>query len=71
MTSRLNGYVVRVMQGARELTHRPPAPWQVHAQIEIEKTRAHVAATRRFLDEMRVGMRDSQRRRARKPPLGA
>ena len=70
MTSRLNGYVVRVMQGARELTHRPPAPWQVHAQIEIEKTRAHVAATRRFLDEMRVGVRGRQRRRAQ-PRLGA
>jgi len=71
MTSRLTGYVVLVMQAARELPLRPPAPWRVESRIEIEKTRAHVAATWRFLDEMHLRMSSRQRQPARTPRTAA
>jgi len=60
------------MMADSALTGRPPARWQVESQLEIERTRAHVAANRRFLRQMRERMRSSglepaagRRRRAR------
>ncbi|MGN6431631.1 MAG: hypothetical protein ACTHNB_13015 [Gaiellaceae bacterium] len=64
MTKGPTGYL-RVMQAADEVPLRPPAPWRAEAPTEIEKTRAHVAATWRFLDEMHLRMDSMQRHRTR------
>jgi hypothetical protein len=60
-----------MVQAAHALTDRPRAPWRAQSQVDVEKTRSHVAATRLFLDEMHVRMRGKQRRHDRKPEPGA
>ena len=45
---------------------RPIGEQRVEAEVEIERTRAHVVATRRFLDEMRTRMRGRKSRSPRK-----